>query len=70
MGRALLQALLDWAQGNPQVEKIWLEVFGTNGRGIHLYEKLGFVEEGRLSKEIKIAPEHYIDLVLMSRFVK
>jgi RimJ/RimL family protein N-acetyltransferase len=70
VGRAMLQALLDWAQDNPQVEKVWLEVFATNSRGIHLYETLGFVEEGRLSKEIKIAPGHYIDLVLMSRFVK
>jgi len=70
VGRALLQALLDWAQDNPLVEKVWLEVFATNSRGIHLYETLGFVEEGRLSQEIKIAPGRYIDLVLMSRFVK
>ena len=70
VGRALLQALLDWAQDNPLVEKVWLEVFAINSWGIHLYEELGFVEEGRLSKEIKIAPGHYVDLVLMSRFVK
>jgi len=70
VGRALLQALLDWAQDNPDVEKVWLEVFATNSSGIHLYESLGFVEEGRLSKEIKIAPGHYVDLVLMSRSVK
>jgi RimJ/RimL family protein N-acetyltransferase len=70
VGRALLQALLDWAQENPLVEKVWLEVFATNSRGIHLYETLGFVEEGRLSKEIKIAPGQYVDPVLMSRFVK
>lgn len=70
VGRALLQVLLDWAQNEPQVEKVWLEVFATNSRGIHLYETFGFVEEGRLSREIKIAPGQYIDLVLMSRFVK
>ena len=70
VGRVLLQTLLDWAREEPQVEKVWLEVFATNSRGIHLYETLGFVEEGRLTKEIKVAPGHYIDLVLMSRFVK
>jgi len=70
VGLALLQALLDWAMDDPQVEKVWLEVFATNSRGIHLYEKLGFVEEGRLLKEIKVAPGHYIDLILMGRFVK
>ncbi len=70
VGGALIQALLDWAWDNPQVEKVRLEVFATNSRGIHLYQKLGFVEEGRLLKEIQIAPRQYIDLILMSRFVK
>jgi RimJ/RimL family protein N-acetyltransferase len=70
VGRALLQTLLEWARDNPDVEKVWLEVFATNSRGIHLYQSLGFVEEGRLSKEIQLAPGHYVDLVFMSRFVK
>ncbi len=70
VGRALLQSLLDWAKDNPQVEKVCLEVFANNSRAIHLYQSLGFVEEGRVIKGIKIAPEHYIDLVLMATFVK
>jgi RimJ/RimL family protein N-acetyltransferase len=30
--------------------RIWLRVFGSNGRAIHLYEKLGFVTEGTLRR--------------------
>jgi RimJ/RimL family protein N-acetyltransferase len=70
VGRALLQSLLDWAQDNPQIEKVCLEVFANNSRAIHLYESLGFVEEGRSIKGIKIAPGYYTDLVLMAKFVK
>jgi RimJ/RimL family protein N-acetyltransferase len=30
--------------------RIWLRVFGSNGRAIRLYEKMGFVTEGRLRR--------------------
>jgi len=66
----LLQALIDWAERNPLIEKLSLGVFATNKPAIALYRKNGFVEEGRRVKEIKIAQGRYVDDILMYRFVK
>jgi RimJ/RimL family protein N-acetyltransferase len=69
IGRMLLQALLDWAEANPLIEKVNLGVFSTNHRAISLYKKMGFVEEGRKIKEIKINESAYIDDLIMCKFV-
>lgn len=67
---ALLRTLLDWAEANPIIEKICLDVFATHENAIRLYRKLGFVEQGLGSKEVKRSPGQYIDVVWMCRFVK
>ncbi|MGF3104591.1 N-acetyltransferase family protein [Rossellomorea sp. DUT-2] len=69
IGKALLKALLDWAEENPLIEKVSLGVFSTNQRAISLYKKMGFLEEGRLIKEYKLNHGEYIDDVLMYKFV-
>lgn len=70
VGTALLQSFLEWAESNPVVEKVCLEVFDTNTNAIRLYQRLGFVEEGRKTKDIKRGDEDYVDTVTMFRFVK
>lgn len=70
VGTALLNALLEWAKANPLLEKIAMEVFSVNDRAIRLYRRLGFVEEERRSKDIKLGPGKYVDTVAMCRFVK
>ncbi len=70
IGRLLLETMLDWARRNPLIEKIYLDVFASNERAIHLYKKLGFVEEGRKSRHLKLGDGQYEDEILMSRFVK
>jgi RimJ/RimL family protein N-acetyltransferase len=70
IGTAMLETLLEWAEKNPLIEKVDLAVFSTNASAIELYRRLGFVEEGRRAKEIKLAPGEYVDEVLMGRFVK
>ena len=67
LGFALLDALLRWAEGQPQVERVGLSVLSGNARAQRLYEKMGFVEEGRRMKALKIAPDRYVDEVLMAR---
>ena len=54
---------------NPVLEKIYLKVHATNGRAISLYQKLGFREEGRLVRDLKLGPNEYVDTVVMSLFV-
>lgn len=69
VGAALLRSLLDWAQENPTIEKVCLDVFAHNEVAINLYRKLGFVEEGRRVMDIRRGDDDYVDTVMMSRFV-
>ncbi len=69
IGTALLETLLEWARESPIIEKVGLSVLSKNRRAIGLYEKLGFVAEGRRSREVKLAPGEYLDDISMCRFV-
>ena len=51
--------------GIRDLNKLSLEVLATNDRAIHLYKKLGFVEEGVKRQEVKKG-DIYIDSILMS----
>lgn len=68
VGKALLDALLEWAEGNTEIEKVTLEVFSDNAHAIALYKKLGFEMEGIKRKAIK-TDTGYHNLFLMAKFV-
>jgi RimJ/RimL family protein N-acetyltransferase len=55
IGTLLTEALLNWAKGSETVRKINLRVRSDNDRAIAVYKKLGFVEEGKITRE------YYID---------
>jgi len=65
IGKLLVEILIEWGKDNSLIEKICLEVFSTNQRAIHLYKKLGFIEEGRRVKHVKTKDGEYVDLILM-----
>lgn len=69
LGQFLLQIMIDWARENPGVERIMLNVHSGNTRGIHLYKKYGFVEEGRQVKALKFKNGEYMDNILMAMWV-
>ena len=66
----MMNELISWAEKNSVIEKVTLNVFSTNPRAIHLYEKCGFKEEGRCPEDMKLSDGTYIDSVLMYKFVK
>jgi len=70
IGNHLLKALIEWAEKNSLIEKVTLNVFSTNERAQNLYKKLGFTEEGRCPKDMKLENGTYMDSVLMYKFVK
>ena len=70
LGRAMLQTLIAWAEEEPSIEKLNLEVFTTNSRAISLYRSLGFQQEGHLHNQIKMAPGEYVDILLMGLWLK
>ncbi len=64
IGGLMLDALIDWARIGGTVRKIGLRVRTDNARGIALYQRLGFVTEGTLKREICVRGEYY-DLFYM-----
>ncbi|SFU80238.1 GNAT family N-acetyltransferase [Alicyclobacillus macrosporangiidus] len=70
IGRKMMETLLRWAEANPEIEKVCLEVFTTNEPAIRLYQSLGFQEEGRRRRHVKLGPNAYVDTLLMCKFVK
>ena len=70
LGRAIMQTMIDWGRRHRLVEKLILEVWAKNERAIALYDKMGFVEEGRKVRQLKYANGTYDDMVCMYRFVE
>lgn len=70
VGRALMQALREWATASPLVEKVELLVRSTNSSALKLYEQFGFVEEGRLRHRVRLPSGSYVDDIAMAWFPK
>ena len=70
VGQLLLKVLIEWAQNNGLIEKVKLGVFASNVSAIHLYQKMGFKEEGRRISDIKIAEGNYGDVIEMYLWVQ
>jgi putative acetyltransferase len=69
VGRALMDELLRWARATPGVDKVELQVRSSNDPAIALYRSLGFVEEGRKTRRLKLGPNDYLDDVYMALWV-
>jgi len=63
-GREAIALLLDWAFDIQNYERIWLDTWSTNERAIRCYQALGFVEEGRMRRQLFVDGQ-YVDKVLM-----
>jgi RimJ/RimL family protein N-acetyltransferase len=68
IGAALMRDLMDWGQQTTRVGKIELLVRATNERAIHLYSKLGFVEEGRFRNRVRLPNDSFVDDIAMAWF--
>lgn len=69
IGTALLSILLKWASSYKKLEKVNLAVRSDNERAIFLYQKLGFVQEGILKRDLKYPSGEYADSILMAHFL-
>lgn len=68
IGRAILEAAIDWARDHEVIRKLSLQVFENNRRAVRLYRSLGFQEEGRLHREVR-EEGRFIDMIQMALFV-
>jgi RimJ/RimL family protein N-acetyltransferase len=64
-GADALHTLVHWGFYTLNLNRIYLRVFEDNGRAIRCYQKLGFVEEGRLRQD-DYRNGGYRDTLLMS----
>jgi RimJ/RimL family protein N-acetyltransferase len=64
VGSALVAAAVDWAR-NHDLHKLSLEVFAHNRAAIALYQKYGFVEEGRRVRQYRRASGELWDSIVM-----
>jgi len=69
VGTRLMTALFDWAAHHPHVKKIELRVREANAVALRLYQRFGFVEEGRFEKRIKLPDGNYLADISMARFL-
>jgi RimJ/RimL family protein N-acetyltransferase len=59
VGTSLVEYLIDWSKATGIVRKINLRVRTDNFSAIRVYKKLGFIEEGRITREFIINGEFY-----------
>jgi RimJ/RimL family protein N-acetyltransferase len=68
IGRALIEYMIDWAERGGVVRKINLKVRADNAAAIRLYQRMGWVHEGRTTRDTLIDGE-FNDCLLMGRAV-
>lgn len=64
LGTEATSLIVDYAFGSLNVNRVWLEVYDFNERGIRIYEKLGFQIEGR-QRQHTYREGRYHDVLLM-----
>ncbi|MBA2682534.1 MAG: GNAT family N-acetyltransferase, partial [Ktedonobacteraceae bacterium] len=64
IGNHMLAYLIEWARQRGTIRKINLRVRVDNLPSIHLYEKYGFVQEGRISREFYLHGQ-FVDAYVM-----
>lgn len=68
IGEELVRHLISWSQSSGVIRKINLRVRTDNTRGISLYKKLGFAEEGIVRRDFLIGGDFY-DSMLMGLLI-
>jgi RimJ/RimL family protein N-acetyltransferase len=66
VGRAMLETLIHWAERSGVVRKLDLRVVVENVGAIRLYEKLGWRQEGRISRDM-VVDGVFHDVLYMGR---
>ena len=68
IGRAMIEYMIAWAEASGVVRKINLKVRVDNAAAIRLYERMGWVHEGRTTRDT-IIDGRFNDCLLMGRAV-
>ena len=69
LGSLLLEEVIEWAQASGILRRLQLTVQTRNQAAVHLYQKHGFVIEGRQERGAYIEEGDFIDVYLMGRLI-
>ena len=69
LGSLLLEEVVEWAQASGILRRLQLTVQTRNQAAVHLYQKNGFVIEGRQERGAYIGEGEFIDVYLMGRLI-
>lgn len=69
LGSLLLEEVVEWAQASGILRRLQLTVQTRNQAAVHLYQKNGFVIEGRQERGAHIEEGEFIDVYLMGRLI-
>ena len=69
LGSLLLEEAVEWAQVSGILRRLQLTVQIRNQAAVHLYQKYGFVIEGRQELGAYIEEGEFIDVYLMGRLI-
>ena len=69
LGSLLLEEVVEWAQASGILRRLQLTVQTRNQAAVHLYQKHGFVIEGRQERGAHIEEGEFIDVYLMGRLI-
>ena len=69
LGSLLLEEVIEWAQASGILRRLQLTVQTRNQAAVYLYQKHGFVIEGRQERGAYIEEGEFIDVYLMGRLI-
>ena len=69
LGSLLLEEAIEWAQASGVLRRLQLTVQTRNQAAIHLYQKHGFIIEGRQERGAYIEEGEFIDVYLMGKLI-
>ncbi len=64
VGRFMLAGILDYVFRELRAHRLWLDVFETNLRALHVYESVGFRREGILREAIFRDGEYHTQILM------
>ncbi|SEO07157.1 Protein N-acetyltransferase, RimJ/RimL family [Amphibacillus marinus] len=68
IGQHIINQAIEWAM-TTKLRKVSLKVVEINEKAVMLYQKLGFVEEGRLKEDKLLSDGLYYDTLLLARYI-
>ena len=69
LGSLLIEEAIEWAQASGILRRLQLTVQTRNQAAVHLYQKPGFVIEGRQERGADIEEGKFIDVYLMGKLI-